>query len=274
MMSRRCERGWPGWLVAAATAGALAVPWVGARGQWRRAATATTRRRQRQAAVLRVRRPAPGRGREVRRRRRHARLPRAAAARHVRVRQRPADAGAAEHRRRLVHARDRRVAGRARLDQQHVPHQRRAVRQLDRRRSARPSILQAETLAQAAERGGKKVAQIEWAGGRSGAINGPTLDYRNFRSGRGVATNYIAPDGLRGFTRSFGLQFDHPAGFAGNAPFPQAAPDGRDRLDRTCRAPTARPRRCACASSTARHVDKYGLNAYIYDSKQRPQDAL
>ncbi len=28
-------------------------------------------------------------------------------------------------------------------------------------------VLQAETLAQAAERGGKKVAQIEWAGGRS-----------------------------------------------------------------------------------------------------------
>src|SRR4051794_9614463 len=48
-----------------------------------------------------------------------------------------------------------------------------------------PSILQAETLAQAAERGGKKVAQIEWAGGRSGPIQGPTLDFRNFRSGRG-----------------------------------------------------------------------------------------
>src|SRR3954467_9259115 len=35
-------------------------------------------------------------------------------------------------------------------------------------------VLQAETLAQAAERGGKKVAQIEWAGGRIGVINGPT----------------------------------------------------------------------------------------------------
>src|SRR3954469_21207975 len=47
------------------------------------------------------------------------------------------------------------------------------------------SILQAETLAQAAERGGKKVAQIEWAGGRSGSIQGPTLDFRRFFSGRG-----------------------------------------------------------------------------------------
>src|SRR3954452_4093779 len=86
------------------------------------------------------------------------------------------------------------------------------------------SILQAETLAQATERGGKKVAQIEYAGGRSGAINGPTLDFRNFRSGRGVATNYIAPEDNEAFTRSFGLQFDHPAGFAGNAAFPQAKP--------------------------------------------------
>src|SRR4051794_39955052 len=71
-----------------------------------------------------------------------------------------------------------------------------------------PSILQAETLAQAAERGGKKVAQIEWAGGRSGSINGPTLDFRNFRSGRGVVTNYTeAPDNLP-FAASLGVQFD------------------------------------------------------------------
>ncbi len=42
----------------------------------------------------------------------------------------------------------------------------------------RAPVLQAETLAQSAERGGKKVAQIEWVGGRSGAIDGPTVDYR------------------------------------------------------------------------------------------------
>src|SRR5262245_63651674 len=40
------------------------------------------------------------------------------------------------------------------------------------------NALQAETLAQAAERAGKKVAQIEWVGGRVGAISGPTLDFR------------------------------------------------------------------------------------------------
>src|SRR3954454_2845778 len=52
-----------------------------------------------------------------------------------------------------------------------------------------PNVLQAETLAQSAERGGKKVAQIEWVGGRSGTIKGPTLDFRSFLSGRGVVTN-------------------------------------------------------------------------------------
>ncbi len=36
-------------------------------------------------------------------------------------------------------------------------------------------------------------------------------------------TNYIVPTDDPKFTASFGLQFDHPAGFAGNAPFPAAA---------------------------------------------------
>jgi len=52
-------------------------------------------------------------------------------------------------------------------------------------------MLQAETIAQAAERGGKNVAQIQWAIGRNEAIQGPTVDFRTFLSGRGVATNYI-----------------------------------------------------------------------------------
>src|SRR4051812_41365575 len=38
-------------------------------------------------------------------------------------------------------------------------------------------ILQADTVANAAERAGKKVASIEWVGGRNAAINGPTVDF-------------------------------------------------------------------------------------------------
>jgi hypothetical protein len=38
-----------------------------------------------------------------------------------------------------------------------------------------------------------------------------------------VATNYISPTDDPAFTASFGLQFDHPDGFAGQAPLPEAA---------------------------------------------------
>jgi 2',3'-cyclic-nucleotide 2'-phosphodiesterase (5'-nucleotidase family)/predicted AlkP superfamily phosphohydrolase/phosphomutase len=46
--------------------------------------------------------------------------------------------------------------------------------------------LQADTLAASAERDGKKVAQIEWVGGAQSGIAGPTVDFTNFFSTRGV----------------------------------------------------------------------------------------
>jgi 2',3'-cyclic-nucleotide 2'-phosphodiesterase (5'-nucleotidase family) len=46
--------------------------------------------------------------------------------------------------------------------------------------------LQADTLAAAAERAGKKVAQIDWVGGANAGIAGPTVDFANFFSTRGV----------------------------------------------------------------------------------------
>ena len=46
--------------------------------------------------------------------------------------------------------------------------------------------LQADTLAAAAERAGKKVAQIDWVGGAQSGIAGPTVDFVNFFSTRGV----------------------------------------------------------------------------------------
>ena len=125
-------------------------------------------------------------------------------------------------------------------------------------------VLQAETLAQAAERGGKKVAQIEWAGGRVGVINGPTVDFRAFLSGRGVATNYISPTDDAAFVASFGLQFDHPAGFAGQAPFAGAAPTNATGWTNvpTSYSPAKEMRLRVLDFGT----DKYGLNAYIFDS--------
>jgi 2',3'-cyclic-nucleotide 2'-phosphodiesterase (5'-nucleotidase family) len=126
-------------------------------------------------------------------------------------------------------------------------------------------VPQAESLAQAAERGGKKVVQIEWAGGRTSAINGPTVDFRGFFSGRGVATNYVSPTDDAAFTASFGLQFDHPAGFAGQAPFPGAAPTPATGWSNV--PPTYSPAKEMRLRVLDFGTDKYGLNAYIFDSR-------
>jgi 2',3'-cyclic-nucleotide 2'-phosphodiesterase (5'-nucleotidase family) len=132
-------------------------------------------------------------------------------------------------------------------------------------------VLQAETLAQAAERGGKKVAQIEWAGGRGGSIDGPTVDFRTFLSARGVTTNYIDPaaDSAQ-FITAFSLQFDHPAGFATRAPFPQASPSpasGWTNVPRSYSPAREMVMRVPDGPTVAQWVDKYNLNAYIYDSR-------
>ena len=97
------------------------------------------------------------------------------------------DAGLpAEHRRRLVHAGDGNVAGRARLDEQHLSTAPARATSTTARASRRPATLQADTIAAAAERAGKKVAQIDWVGGAHAGIAGPTVDFRNFFSTRGV----------------------------------------------------------------------------------------
>ncbi|MPV37274.1 5'-nucleotidase C-terminal domain-containing protein [Georgenia subflava] len=132
-----------------------------------------------------------------------------------------------------------------------------------------PGVLQAESIAQSAERGGLKVAQVEWAGGRNASIDGPTIDFRTFLSGRGVATNFTGGPGDVlfddvGFITAFGLQFDHPDGFAGQDPFPGAEPT-------TATGWTDVPESHSPAMEMRLRVldggvDKYGLNAYLYDS--------
>src|SRR3954452_2865711 len=131
------------------------------------------------------------------------------------------------------------------------------------------NVLQAESIAQAAERGGLKVAQVEWAGGRHATINGPTIDFQSFFSGRGVATNFIGHAGEAifddaPFIASFGLQFDHPAGYAGQPPFAGAAPTNATGWTSvpTSYSPAKEMRLRVLDAG----VDKYGLNAYIYDS--------
>lgn len=132
-----------------------------------------------------------------------------------------------------------------------------------------PGILQAESLAQSAERGGLKVAQLEWDAGANATIQGPTVDYRSFFSGRGVATNFVGgpSDALfddPAFIAAFGLQFDTPGGYAGQAPYAGADPTAASGW-------TNVPSSYSPAQEMRLRVldygtDKYGLDAYIFDT--------
>jgi 2',3'-cyclic-nucleotide 2'-phosphodiesterase (5'-nucleotidase family) len=132
-----------------------------------------------------------------------------------------------------------------------------------------PGTLQVESIAQSAERGGLKVAQVEWAGGREASINGPTIDYRTFHSGRGVTTNFIGTGENQlwddaAMIRSLGVQFDHPDGYAGQAPFPGAAPvEATGWAGVPASFSPAKELRMRVLDGTK---DSYGLNAYVYDS--------
>ena len=133
-----------------------------------------------------------------------------------------------------------------------------------------PNVLQAESIAQSAERSGLKVAQVEWAGGRNATIDGPTIDFQSFFSGRGVATNFIGQAGDvlfddAAFIASFGLQFDHPAGYAGQAPFPGANPTAASGWSGSLPQSFSPPKEMRLRVLDF-GVDKYGLNAYIFDS--------
>ena len=134
-----------------------------------------------------------------------------------------------------------------------------------------PGILKAESIAQSAERGGLKVAQVEWAGGANATIQGPTIDFQSFFSGRGVSTNFIgkAGDALfddAAFIAAFGLQFDTPAGYRRHGhPFPAAAPTDATGWSGNLPATysPAKEMRLRVLDGT---TDKYGLNAWIFDS--------
>jgi 2',3'-cyclic-nucleotide 2'-phosphodiesterase (5'-nucleotidase family) len=69
-------------------------------------------------------------------------------------------------------------------------------------------VLQADTIAEAAERAGKKVVSLEWAGGSRTAtpLQGPVVDYRSFFSNRGLWTNWDVPGQPDG-ANAFGVQY-------------------------------------------------------------------
>ena len=67
-------------------------------------------------------------------------------------------------------------------------------------------ILQADTIANAAERAGNKVAQIDWVGGSNANISGPTVDFATFHSRSGVLVGQSDPSESAG-AATFGLSY-------------------------------------------------------------------
>lgn len=123
---------------------------------------------------------------------------------------------------------------------------------------ASPGIVQADALPQAAERAGKTVVAVEWAGARGldPALQGPVVDFRSFFSDRGVVANYDLPgqpDGADKFGVSYQRIDFQPAGGWTNVP-ESFSPAREQRLRQTN---TAFP----AESNTDRDYD-----LYVYDS--------
>ncbi len=97
-----------------------------------------------------------------------------------------------------------------------------------------PGTLQADTLAAAAERAGKKVAQVEWVGGSQSGISGPTVDFANFFSTRGVLAAPANPAEQTG-AAAFGISYQVAAfsvasGWSNVPPGDPAAPPLQTQL--------------------------------------------
>jgi 2',3'-cyclic-nucleotide 2'-phosphodiesterase (5'-nucleotidase family) len=74
---------------------------------------------------------------------------------------------------------------------------------------ADPGVLQADHIAQAAERAGKSVVAMEWVAARSlsPALRGPVVDFRTFFGGRGIVLNYDLSPQQPALANSFGVQY-------------------------------------------------------------------
>src|SRR5262245_15902543 len=116
--------------------------------------------------------------------------------------------------------------------------------------------LQADTLAAAAERAGKKVAQIDWVGGANSGILGPTVDFVNFFSTRGVLAaplNATEQAGAAAFAISYQVAgFSAASGWTNVPAGDPAAPSQQTSL--------------SVATSFAAQNPNRTYDVYLYDS--------
>src|SRR5688572_12702217 len=125
------------------------------------------------------------------------------------------------------------------------------------RTSLGAAIVQADTLQQAAERAGKKVASVEWVGSRTHNLQGPVIDFRNFFSGRGVLTFPVVPTEQAG-AAAFGVSYQIAA-FAPAAGWTNT-PAGDDTVSPPQQAVLS------VATTFAAENPSRSYDVYIYDS--------
>jgi len=125
------------------------------------------------------------------------------------------------------------------------------------RTSLGASILQADTLHQAAERAGKKVASVEWVGARTHNLAGPVIDFRNFFSTRGVLASPLNATEQAG-AASFGVSYQ-VAAFAPAAGWSNV-PAGDDGVS-----PPQQSTLSVATTFAAQNPNRF-YDVYIYDS--------
>ncbi len=119
-------------------------------------------------------------------------------------------------------------------------------------------VLQADTIANAAERAGKKVAAVEWAGARnfSPSLQGPVVDFATFLSTRGVLAaplNATEQAGAASFGISYQVAAFAPASGWSNVPAGDPA------------APSMQTSLTVATSNSALNPTRV-YDIYIYDS--------
>ena len=120
-------------------------------------------------------------------------------------------------------------------------------------------ILQADTIQQAAERGGLKVASVEWVGSRTHNLAGPVIDFRNFFSTRGVLAapvNSAEQAGAAAFGISYQVAAFAPAAGWSNTP---AGDDAASPPQQTVLT-------VATSAATAAQNPTRTYDLYLYDS--------
>ena len=117
-------------------------------------------------------------------------------------------------------------------------------------------VLQADTIANAAERAGKKVAQIDWVGVAAANIQGPTVDFTSFFTNRGVLVGAADPVEQAG-SAFFGVNYEAAT-----------LADASDWTDVPAGDPAATPKQTTWAvpSSFAAQNPNRTYNVYLYDS--------